>query len=117
MKSDRGFVRIRGSRSKPVLEPYMLLTSHFRPWQENHLTRAIKAQCVKLGIEDRQLHGLRKTTASKLAELGCTPHEIASITGQSLQEVEHYTKGVEQKRMAVSAMGKWENGGLDRPSV
>lgn len=117
MQKDRAYIRIKGSKSKPVLEPYMLLTTHYRPWQLNHLTRAIKGQCEKLGIKDRQLHGLRKTTASKLAELGCTPHEIASITGQSLQEVEHYTKGVEQKRMAVSAMGKWENGGLDRPSV
>jgi hypothetical protein len=29
-----------------------------------------------------------------------TPHEIASITGQSLKMVEHYTKEVNQHRMA-----------------
>ena len=45
-------------------------------------------------------HGLRKATCCRLADAGCTPHEIASITGQSLKMVEHYTKEVNQHRMA-----------------
>jgi integrase len=46
-------------------------------------------------------HGLRKATCCRLAEAGCTPHEIASITGQSLKMVEHYTKEVNQRRLAA----------------
>lgn len=51
-------------------------------------------------------HGLRKNATVHLAEVGCSTHEIASITGMSLQIIEHYTKGVRQKRLAVNAMQK-----------
>lgn len=53
-------------------------------------------------------HGLRKNAAVKLAEAGCTEHEIAAITGQSLQMVQHYTKRARQFRLALSAMEKVE---------
>ncbi|UFN48899.1 tyrosine-type recombinase/integrase [Roseomonas sp. OT10] len=46
-------------------------------------------------------HGLRKATCCRLAEAGCTPHEISSITGQSLKMVEHYTREVNQRRVAA----------------
>jgi integrase len=46
-------------------------------------------------------HGLRKSTCCRLAEAGCTPHEIASITGMSLGMVEHYTREVNQRRVAA----------------
>jgi hypothetical protein len=43
----------------------------------------------------------------RLAEAGCTPHEIAAITGHaSLKEIERYTKTAERKRLAASAMNK-----------
>jgi integrase len=51
-------------------------------------------------------HGLRKNATVHLAEVGCTTHEIASITGMSLPMIEHYTKGVRQKLLAVNAMQK-----------
>ena len=51
-------------------------------------------------------HGLRKATACRLAEALCTPHEIAAITGQSLKMVEHYTKEVNQKRLAEAAVSR-----------
>jgi len=52
-------------------------------------------------------HGLRKSAARRLAEAGCTEHEISAITGHaSLQEVQRYTKSADQKRLAVSAMAK-----------
>jgi integrase len=50
-------------------------------------------------------HGLRKASARRLAEAGCSAHQIMSITGhQSLDEVERYTRSVEQERLADSAM-------------
>lgn len=49
-------------------------------------------------------HGLRKTAATRLAEAGCTPHQIAAITGhKTLSEVSRYTKQVSQERMADEA--------------
>ena len=53
-------------------------------------------------------HGLRKNAAARLAEVGCTSNEIASITGQSLRMVEHYTRQADQFRLATSAISKLE---------
>lgn len=55
-------------------------------------------------------HGLRKTAAAKLAEAGCTVHEIAAITGhKTLSMLTHYTKEAEQKTRARAAVIKLEN--------
>lgn len=52
-------------------------------------------------------HGLRKAAARRLAESGCTPHQIASITGhRTLAEVERYTRAVNQEEMARTAIGR-----------
>lgn len=69
----------------------------------------IKTYCHRLGIDYKPVHGLRKTTAIKLAEAGCSAHEIMAITGHaSLKEVERYTKGVAQAKLADRAMKKLE---------
>ncbi len=50
-------------------------------------------------------HGLRKAAARRLAEAGCTPHQIAAITGhQTLAEVERYTKAANQRHLAEAAV-------------
>ena len=52
-------------------------------------------------------HGLRKAAARRLAEAGCSTHEIAAITGHaSLKEVARYTEAADRKRLAQSAMAK-----------
>jgi hypothetical protein len=53
--------------------------------------------------------GLRKSAVVTLLEAGCTTAEVQAITGQSMQMVEHYTKQVSQKKLAASAILKWEN--------
>lgn len=54
------------------------------------------------------LHGLRKATARRLAEAGCTPHEIAAITGhKTLSEIERYTKEAEKAQLAKAAFAKF----------
>jgi integrase len=50
---------------------------------------------------------LRKAAARRLAQAGCTEHEIAAITGHaSLTEVQRYTNGANQKRLSVTAIAK-----------
>ena len=60
------------------------------------------------GLSDKlSMHGLRKAAARRLAEAGCTTHEIASITGhKTLSEIERYTREAEQTRLARTASGK-----------
>lgn len=70
----------------------------------NYMADAVKdaklpARCV--------LHGLRKAAARRLAEAGCSAHEIMSITGhKSLEEVERYCAAYRQKIMGRDAMRK-----------
>lgn len=61
-------------------------------------------------------HGLRKAAARRLAEAGCTAHEIASITGhRSLTEVERYTRAVAQRLLNDAANSKLRP--RDRPTL
>lgn len=53
-------------------------------------------------------HGLRKNAVETLLEVGCSVGEIASITGQSLQIVEHYARRFNRRRLGKSAMSKWD---------
>ncbi|MET0439146.1 MAG: tyrosine-type recombinase/integrase [Devosia sp.] len=53
-------------------------------------------------------HGLRKNAVNSLLECGCTVAETASISGQTLQMVEHYAKGRQQAKLGQTAMAKWE---------
>ncbi|GBR37695.1 hypothetical protein AA101099_0837 [Neoasaia chiangmaiensis NBRC 101099] len=54
---------------------------------------------------DTSGHGLRKAAARRLAEAGCTTHQIAAITGhKTLSEVERYTRAVDQRKLAQEAM-------------
>lgn len=61
-------------------------------------------------LSDRRLvfHGLRKSAVVFLLEAGCTDAEVAAITGQSRDMVEHYAAQVSQRRLAASAILKWE---------
>jgi integrase len=68
--------------------------------------------CDKAGCPGLSAHGLRKATARRLAEIGCTEHEIAAITGHaSISEVQRYTAAANRKRLAQSAMRKLTEGG------
>jgi integrase len=76
------------------------LSIHFRTW------------CDEAGLpENCSVHGLRKAAARRLAEKGCSAHEIAAITGhRTLKEVERYTRSAEQAKLARRAMARKENG-------
>jgi hypothetical protein len=47
----------------------------------------------------------REAACRRLAEAGCTVHQIAAISGHvTLEEVQRYTKAADQARLARSAM-------------
>lgn len=62
--------------------------------------------------QDYKFHGLRKNAVIALLEVGCTTWEVAAITGQSPEMVEFYAKEVNRKKLARSAILKWEQGGI-----
>ena len=87
---------------------YILVSKTGGKWSPDYLTDSVTMVARSVGV-NKVFHGLRKTTASVLAEHGCTPHEIAAITGQSLYEVIKYTRGVEQKELAKRAVERWKS--------
>jgi integrase len=70
-----------------------------------------REQCDMANLHHCSFHGLRKAASVRLAEAGCTPHEIAAITGHaSLKEIVRYTQTADRKRLAASAMEKVKAG-------
>ena len=67
----------------------------FRAWCDD---AALPRRCT--------FHGLRKAAARRFAELGCSANEIAAWTGQSLREVERYTRAADQARLARNALAR-----------
>lgn len=58
--------------------------------------------------EDCVLHGLRKSTGRCLAEAGATTRQIMAVLGhKTIKEAENYTRGAEQKKLAVAGIETW----------
>ncbi len=56
---------------------------------------------------DCRPHGLRKAAGRRLAEAGCSAHEIMAVLGhETLAEAERYTRAAEQTRLARAAFSK-----------
>lgn len=94
----------------PVDHLTFLTTQFGKPFVAAGFGNWFREQCNLAGLHHCSAHGLRKAAARRLAEAGCTEHEIAAITGHaSLREIARYTKAADQARLAVSAMDKVRN--------
>ena len=79
-----------------------LVTDQGKPYTAAHFGVWFRELSDAAQCPDVSAHGLRKAAARRLAEIGCSAHQIASITGHAtLMEVERYTKAADRKRMAV----------------
>jgi len=88
-----------------------LVTEFGKPFTAADFGNWFREQCDMANLRHCSAHGLRKAAARRLAEAGCTEHEIASITGHaSLREITRYTKAADQKRLAAAAMAKVKAG-------
>ena len=71
----------------------------FRKWCDD---AQMPAHCV--------FHGLRKAALTRLADAGCSVHEIAAISGhKSLKEIQRYTSAADQARLARAALERMGN--------
>jgi integrase len=77
-----------------------------KPFHRGSFSNWFRAQCDAAGLpKGCSAHGLRKAACRRLAEAGCTVHQIAAISGHvTLEEVQRYTKAADQARLARSAM-------------
>jgi integrase len=91
----------------PSGRSHFLMTRFGKPYTAAGFGNWFRELCDEAGCPGISAHGLRKAAARRLAEIGCSAHEIAAITGHaSLAEVQRYTKAADRKRLAQSAMAK-----------
>lgn len=84
-----------------------LVTARGTPYTAAGLGSAMRRWCDEAGLPQCSSHGLRKAQARRLAEAGCSAHEIASITGhKTLSEVQRYADAANQAQLADAAISR-----------
>ena len=83
-----------------------LVTASGKPFTAAGFGNIFRDWCNEAGLPaECSSHGLRKAACRRLAEAGCTEHQIAAISGhQSLAEVRRYTRAARQAIMARDAI-------------
>jgi len=76
------------------IHQHILLNGIHQPFTGYRLSVWMASNFDGAKLPDRCVsHGLRKAAARRLAEAGCTPHEIMTVTGhETLSEVDRYCK-------------------------
>jgi integrase len=89
-----------------------LVTEYGKPFTPAGFSNWFRDMCEQAGIaKNLSSHGLRKAGATRLAEHGCTDHEIMAWGGwKTLSEVQRYTRAASRKRLAKQAAEKLETG-------
>ena len=77
-----------------------------RQWSPDTLLRHFQRWAAERGVKV-VAHGLRKNAVNALLEAGCSVAETASISGQTLQMIEHYAKKRDQPKLGKAAMTRW----------
>lgn len=96
LRQSKGKVRVRVPCTKALKETLdgmtrdtalILTTSTGRAWKGKNLQHRMRHYMDVAKIEGLHFHDLRGTAVTMLSEAGCTPQEIAAITGHSLRYV------------------------------
>lgn len=85
-----------------------LCTEYNRPFSPDGFGNWFRKHCIRAKIPDGySAHGLRKAAGYRLADAGCSTHQIMSVLGlKSISVAEIYTRGHDQKRLAREAVGR-----------
>jgi enterobacteria phage integrase len=85
-------------------------TDYGRPFTVDGFSQWLRVAITAAGLPlECQPHGLRKAAGRRLAEAGCSAHEIMAVLGhKTLSEAERYTREADQTRLATEAMIKLE---------
>jgi integrase len=84
-----------------------LVTQRGKPFTPGGFTHRMRLWAREAGLKDVPLDGLRKAGCRRLAEVGCSAHEIMAISGhKTLAEVQRYCAEAEQKIRAERAIAR-----------
>jgi integrase len=82
-----------------------LLTERGAPFTKAGFGNWMRDRCDEASLPQCSSHGLRKLTATRLANAGCSERQIMAVTGhKSVSEVSRYTKARDQAVLAEQAM-------------
>jgi integrase len=87
-----------------------LVNEHGNPFRPSSFSGWFRSMCLEAGLpEGHSVHGLRKSGATRLADAGCSDHEIMSWGGwKSLSEVQRYTRAANRRKLAQGVVLKLE---------
>lgn len=89
-----------------------LVTEAGAPFSQAGFGNWFRDRCNEAGLPHCTAHGLRKAQCRRLAEAGCSEHQIAAITGHdSLALIRVYTRAAAQQKLAEAAYAQ-----IDRPA-
>jgi integrase len=82
-----------------------LVTEAGAPFTAAGFGNKFREYCDEAGLGHCSAHGLRYAQCTRLADAGCSAHQIAAISGhRSLKMVEKYTRAADQRRLARAAI-------------
>jgi len=82
-----------------------LVTERGKGFTANGFGNRFRVWCDEAGLEHCSAHGIRKASASILAERGATAKQLMAVFGWSkLETAEHYTKKADERRLAYDGL-------------
>ena len=93
---------------RPPIGAYLLHDANGNQLRDDFFTKSLQHSCVasKISIYFK-LHDVRKAGCRRLAEAGCSAHEIQALSGhQTSQRLSKYTKAASQRDLADAAFQK-----------
>lgn len=86
----------------------LLTTKTGKAYAGNDFSEQFRVWCNEAGLPKKCIfHGLRKAALTRLADAGCSVHQISAISGHvTLREIERYTKAADRERLAREAMAQ-----------
>lgn len=97
--------------ASPTGELTFLVTAFGRPFTAAGFGNRFRKWCDQAGLPHCSAHGLRKAMATRLAELGATPHQLMGVGGwSSLKQPTRYTAAARQAELADGAFALLQDG-------
>ncbi len=92
----------------PTGDETFLITEYGKRFSDKGFGSKMRKWCDDAGLpKELSCHGVRKAVGARLADAGCTEHEIMSYHGHTApQESEKYTRTANRKQMARNAARK-----------